>query len=72
VVYRFTRAATPDAFPQTALKPILSMWHAKRGLRWAEAWAGPWTPLGPGEQVRMTVHGYRFTAGSGPAAAVTD
>ena len=57
LVHTFYRSQHPDAFPTTALKPIISMWTAKRGLGWAESWLGSWN----GTPASMTVHGYRYS-----------
>lgn len=56
-VHTFYRSQHEAAFPTTALKPIISMWTAKRGLGWAEGWLGSWD----GTPATMTVHGYRYT-----------
>ena len=57
VVHSYRRDSDPDAFPVTALTPMISMWPAKRRLDWAESWLGKWR----GEPATMVVHGYRFT-----------
>lgn len=57
VVHTYYRSVNPEAFPKTALKPVISMWPAKSGLGWAEAWLGKWA----GEPTTMVVHGYRFS-----------
>lgn len=56
-VHRFTKADHPDAFPTNSLKPIISMWTAKKDLGWAEGWLGKWN----GESAEMVIHGYGYT-----------
>lgn len=50
------------AFPTTALRPVISMWAGDKAS-WAKSWLGAWSPLGSGENLAMTVHGYRYTPG---------
>jgi len=51
---------TSPAFPQSAMRPIISM-HAADKHGWAKQWAGTWQGLAGDERIRMTVHGYRAT-----------
>lgn len=57
VAHSFHRSDSPNAFPTTGLKPVLSMWTAKSGLGWAEQWLGTWN----GGSATMVVHGYQYT-----------
>ena len=48
-----------NAFPTGEMRPVISMWVGDN-VSWAEPWTGPWEGLEEGEQIVMTVHGYRF------------
>ncbi|WP_394729111.1 family 16 glycosylhydrolase [Altererythrobacter sp. GH1-8] len=48
-----------NAFPTGEMRPVISMWVGDK-TSWAEPWTGRWEGLTNGEQVVMTVHGYRF------------
>ena len=47
------------AFPTGEMRPVMSMWVGDK-TSWAEAWTGKWGGFAPGEQLVMTIHGYRF------------
>ena len=48
-----------QAFPTGEMRPVMSMWTGDK-VSWAEAWTGPWGGFASGEQLVMTIHGYRF------------
>ncbi|XUU60687.1 family 16 glycosylhydrolase [Erythrobacter sp. HA6-11] len=48
-----------NAFPTGEMRPVISMWVGD-AVSWAEPWTGPWEGFAEGEQLVMTVHGYRF------------
>lgn len=59
LAHSFTEAS--PALPNSAMQPVISLYAGdKHG--WSKQWAGEWQPLASGEQIRMTVHGYRVTA----------
>ena len=57
VVHTFYNNST--AFPTGEMRPVISMWVGDM-TSWAEPWTGVWAGLNDGEQIVMTVHGYRF------------
>nr|WP_232367419.1 family 16 glycosylhydrolase [Altererythrobacter lutimaris] len=57
VVYTFYN--NTNAFPTGEMRPVISMWVGDN-VSWAEPWTGPWEGFAEGEQLVMTVHGYRF------------
>ena len=60
VVHRFTREEL-GYFATDKFKPMFSVWATQPGHSSLEAWTGRWKGLEPGQEVTMTVHGYRYT-----------
>ena len=60
VVHRYTREDL-GFFATKKFKPVFSVWATRPGHASLESWTGRWQGLAPGEEVTMTVHGYRYT-----------
>lgn len=49
-------------FVSRPLKPMIEMWAADPNNAGFVGWVGRWAGIAPGQSLRMTVHGYGYTA----------
>ncbi|WP_425228662.1 family 16 glycosylhydrolase [Sphingomonas sp.] len=61
LVQRWTRSAM-SFFVSHPLKPMIEMWPADPNNGGFVSWAGRWTGIAAGDSLRMTVHGYAYSA----------
>lgn len=59
LVHTFDKAKMPF-FVSRPLKPWFEMWAVRNSNAGFVSWAGRWNGMAPGEQMTMTVHGYRY------------